>query len=201
MVEPTNRNPRHSEVGRQRVGDGRGGRDLAAPGCRAGGGPVAAARGPPGSDRTSRTRRRPGAARRRCRWSRRSWPGCARSRHRPSAASRSASSKAATTCGSKPLERRPEGLALAQDRRPRQARLERFEREPLEQLDVVMGRDAPFVVVVGDHQRVGRGSVGGGPGAARAGLDHPAHDSRVRGSARGRTACCAGSDRSTVGPC
>ena len=67
-----------------------------------------------------------------------------------------------------------EGLALAQDRRPRQARLERLEREPLEQLGVVVDRHAPFVVVVGDHQGVRVRPVGAGPGAARSWLHHAA---------------------------
>ena len=73
-----------------------------------------------------------------------------------------------------PAERGPEGRALAQDRRPRQARLERLEREPFEQLDVVVARPAPLVVVVGDHEAIRVGSVGAGPGAARSRLDHRA---------------------------
>ena len=46
-------------------------------------------------------------------------------------------------------ERAPEGLALAQDRQPREARLEALERELLEQPDVVADRQPPLVVVVG----------------------------------------------------
>src|SRR6185295_5601434 len=45
-------------------------------------------------------------------------------------------------------ERGPERLALAQDRQPRQAGLERLERHPLEQAALVGDRAAPFLVVV-----------------------------------------------------
>ena len=109
--------------------------------------------------------------------------------------SRSAASKAATTARIEAPERGPEGLALAQDRRPRQAGLERLEREPLEQLDVVVARPAPLVVVVGDHQRVGIRAVGAGPGAARSWFDHAATIAWLRGSARSRTACSGASGR------
>ena len=69
--------------------------------------------------------------------------------------SRSASSNAATTRGSKPrnADRNASRLRRIVDHdRPG---LEGLEREPLEQLDVVVDRRAPLVVVVRDHQRVG----------------------------------------------
>ena len=78
-------------------------------------------------------------------------------------------------------ERGSERLALAQDRRPRQARLERFERQPLEQLGVVVDRPAPLVVVVGDHQRVRVRAVRAGPGAPVAWLDHGPRIARPQG--------------------
>ena len=56
--------------------------------------------------------------------------------------------------GIEAAERRPGTPPLAQDRRPRQAGLERLEGEPLEQLDGAGDRPAPLVVVVGDHHRV-----------------------------------------------
>ena len=57
--------------------------------------------------------------------------------------------------------------------------LERFERQPFEELDVVVAGPAPFVVVVGDHQGVRIGPVGAGPGAARSWLDHAATIARL----------------------
>ena len=53
-------------------------------------------------------------------------------------------------------ERRPEVFPLAEDREPRQAGLEPFEAESLEQATLVGYGTAPFLVVVGDVQRVGR---------------------------------------------
>jgi hypothetical protein len=54
------------------------------------------------------------------------------------------------------LERGPEALALAQDGQPRQTRLEAFEAESL--VDPALAGDgpAPFLVVVGQVERVGR---------------------------------------------
>ena len=51
-------------------------------------------------------------------------------------------------------ERAPEGLALAQDRQPRQAGLEALEAEPLVDAALVAHRPAPLVVVVGGVERV-----------------------------------------------
>ena len=48
-----------------------------------------------------------------------------------------------------PGERRSEVLALAQDRQPREARLEALEAELLEQTPVLVDREAPLCVVVG----------------------------------------------------
>ena len=47
-----------------------------------------------------------------------------------------------------------EGGALAQDRDPRQAGLEAVERELLEQGAIVPFRHAPFLVVIGEIERV-----------------------------------------------
>ena len=49
-------------------------------------------------------------------------------------------------------ERAPIALALVEDRRPRESCLRALEREHLEQMDVVVRRDSPLLVVVGDHQ-------------------------------------------------
>ena len=64
-------------------------------------------------------------------------------------------------------------LALAQDCRPGEARLEAFEHQPLEERPVVVAGDAPLLVVVGDHQR-----VGADPFATLPRLGHPAASSR-----------------------
>jgi hypothetical protein len=53
-------------------------------------------------------------------------------------------------------ERRPEALALAQDRQPRQPGLEALERQPLVQAPLVADRAAPFLVVIGEIERIGR---------------------------------------------
>ena len=60
-------------------------------------------------------------------------------------------------------ERRPERRPLAQDRQPREARLERLQREPLEQAGVRQDRPAPLLVVVADVL----GRAADGPEAAR----------------------------------
>ena len=52
------------------------------------------------------------------------------------------------------IERAPEVLALAQDDDPGESRLESVEHELLEQGPIVVFRNAPFVVVVGDVERV-----------------------------------------------
>ena len=54
------------------------------------------------------------------------------------------------------VEGQPERRALAQDRGPGQARLERLEREPLEQAALVAHRHAPLGVVVLAQHRVDR---------------------------------------------
>ena len=78
-------------------------------------------------------------------------------------------------------ERRPERVALVEDGRPRQARLERLEGQPFEQLEVVVDGRPPLVVVVGDHPPVGPRAVGAGPRAARPRIDRV---ERSGGSAR-----------------
>ncbi len=50
----------------------------------------------------------------------------------------------------------PEALALAQDRQPGQPRLEALERQPLVKAPLVPDRPAPFLVVVGEVERIGR---------------------------------------------
>ena len=45
-------------------------------------------------------------------------------------------------------------VTLPQDRRPREPCLRTLEREQLEQMPVVVGWDAPLLVVVGEHERV-----------------------------------------------
>ena len=52
------------------------------------------------------------------------------------------------------LERGPEGIALAQDREPRQARLEPLEAQPLVDAALVADRPPPLVVVVGGVEGV-----------------------------------------------
>jgi hypothetical protein len=52
------------------------------------------------------------------------------------------------------LERGAEGLALAQDRQPAEAGLEPFEAEPLVEPALVADGAAPFLIVVGDVERV-----------------------------------------------
>src|SRR5581483_10029911 len=54
-----------------------------------------------------------------------------------------------------PGERRAEGLPLAQDRQPGEARLEALEAEPLVQPALVAHRPPPLLVVVGVVRRVG----------------------------------------------
>ena len=92
-----------------------------------------------------------------------------------------------------PAERRAERLALAQDRRPRQAGLERLEGEPLEQLDVVVDGHAPFVVVVA-RPSAGPGSGRSAPAQAAPRprvVDHAAHDSPASRDRRGVEAACS----------
>ncbi len=110
------------EVGRQRVRGRRRGRDLAGPRGRRQARRRRRDHRREVRDRTSRTR--PAVARKAA-----ALPIVASIlaplRTIPASAirrARSVASNAATTAGSKPAERRPEGLALAQDRRPRQAR-------------------------------------------------------------------------------
>src|SRR5512135_1157500 len=74
------------------------------------------------------------------------------------------------------LERLPEGVALPEDREPRQPGLEPFEDEELEQDAIVADRDAPFGVVVGGVQRIGPG-----PGAANRLSSAHRRDSLCRG--------------------
>ena len=66
----------------------------------------------------------------------------------------SPSSKAATVLDLEAGERGAEVLALAQNRQPRQTRLEAFEAKLLEQTHVVGDRMAPFVVVVLHIERI-----------------------------------------------
>ena len=56
--------------------------------------------------------------------------------------------------GVETVEGGAEGVALAQDRDPRQAGLEAVEDELLEQRAVVPFRHAPFLVVIGEIERV-----------------------------------------------
>jgi hypothetical protein len=58
--------------------------------------------------------------------------------------------------GVEPLEGGPKALPLAQDRQPRQARLEALETEPLVQPPLVPYGTAPLLVVVGVVPLVGR---------------------------------------------
>ena len=51
----------------------------------------------------------------------------------------------------------PVALALPQDRRPGKARLRSFEREHLEEMGVIVRRDTPLLVVVGEHELVSSG--------------------------------------------
>src|SRR6476469_7626000 len=55
-----------------------------------------------------------------------------------------------------PVERRPEALALAQDRQPAETGLEAFEAEPLVEAALVADGASPLLVVVGEVERVGR---------------------------------------------
>ena len=78
-------------------------------------------------------------------------------------------------------ERRSVTLALAQDRRPREAGLRALEVEELEERPLVVNGHAPFLVVVGDVERI----VDGYPAAA----DHQDEATPVDAplpSARGR---------------
>src|SRR5207245_2488006 len=47
-----------------------------------------------------------------------------------------------------------EGRSLVEDGRPGQTSLERFECEPLEELAIIVGWDAPLLVVVTNYERV-----------------------------------------------
>jgi hypothetical protein len=52
------------------------------------------------------------------------------------------------------VEGAAEGVPLAQDRQPRQARLEGLQRQELEQRRVTTQRPAPLAVVVVEHLRI-----------------------------------------------
>ena len=65
-----------------------------------------------------------------------------------SSRSTSASPNAATRSGSKPANAARKACALAQDRQPREARLEALEAEPLVDAALVADRPSPFLVVV-----------------------------------------------------
>jgi hypothetical protein len=58
--------------------------------------------------------------------------------------------------GVEALESGAKALALAQDRQPRQSRLEALETEPLVESALVRDGAAPLLVVVGVVERVGR---------------------------------------------
>ena len=60
-----------------------------------------------------------------------------------------------------PVERGPVGLSFPQDRQPGEACLSPFEDEKLEELAIVVLRDAPLLIVIARHER-----VDGGPGAS-----------------------------------
>ena len=77
--------------------------------------------------------------------------------------------------GVETVEGGAKGGALAQDRDPRQSRLEPVEHELLEQGAVVPFGNAPFLIVIGEIERVGPGpatarepvSVDDGPASRR----------------------------------
>ena len=69
--------------------------------------------------------------------------------------------------GPETVEGGAEGVALAQDRDPGEAGLETVEDQLLEQRPVVPFGRAPFLVVIGDIER-----VFAGPGAAARGRRH-----------------------------
>jgi hypothetical protein len=56
--------------------------------------------------------------------------------------------------GIEAIERPNERLALAQDRRPGESRLEPLEDQAFKKVAVVMTGNAPLLIVIGDHQRV-----------------------------------------------
>jgi len=64
--------------------------------------------------------------------------------------------EAGDAIGVEALERRAEALTLAQDRQPRQPRLEAFEAEPFVEAALVRDGAPPLFVVVGVVERVGR---------------------------------------------
>ena len=97
----------------------------------------------------------------------------------PSRRSTSRSPKRATASGSNPANARAEVLALAQDRQPREPRLEALEAEPLVESALVRDRPPPLLVVVGDVERVGRRP------AAGTGVRRRRHGRRRRRSAPG----------------
>ena len=84
----------------------------------------------------------------------------------PSSRSTSRSPKRATRSGSKPAKAAAERLALAEDRDPREARLEPLEAETLVEAALVAHRAPPLLVVVGDV-RAGRSSASSGSVRAR----------------------------------
>ena len=92
---------------------------------------------------------------RRCRSWRRSWLGCGRCprREQPSPVGVvEVGDKYRVESG----EGTSEGFALSENRDPGQTRLEALEGKPFEQGAVVGDWRAPLVVVVGEHERVGR---------------------------------------------
>ena len=79
---------------------------------------------------------------------------------------RSSSPNAATTTGSKPWNASRNAWRLRRIVDHDKPGLEGLQREPLEQLDVVVDRRAPLLVVVRDHHRVRVRGGGAGPRAA-----------------------------------
>ena len=94
-------------------------------------------------------------SRARSRSSPRSCPGGGRSRRPRAAASTSRFPNRRDRFGVEPAERLAERIALAQDRQPREPRLEALERQPFVETSLVAHRPTPLLVVVGDVERVG----------------------------------------------
>ena len=119
----------------------------------------------------SATRRPPAARARRGRWRSppRSWPGCARSRRRPSAAPRRRRRTPATASGSKPAKAARKLSRLRRIVSHDEPGLERLQAQPLVQRRVVAHRPAPLLVVVGDV--VGRRHAPRSSAAGRRGPD------------------------------
>ena len=93
------------------------------------------------------------------------FPRCRTIPASPSSRSTSRSPNARDAVGIEAGERRPERRPLAQDRQPREARLEALEAEPLVDPALVADGPAPFLVVVADVVR-----IGGRPAANEVGL-------------------------------